>query len=78
MNPVDMKKVYPTLNQAQQFFVKKIEKENVTRAMNVKTMRRKNAKWGIGLGLFALSTCILFSLTQRWRSRLEVISNNCL
>ena len=59
MNPVDMKKVFPTLNHAQQFFVKKIEKENYSRALNVRNMRRRNAKWGLGLALFALSSCIL-------------------
>ena len=64
MNPVDMKKVFPTLNHAQQFFVKKIEKENLSRALGVKAMRRKNAKWGLGLAFFAFCSCILFSITK--------------
>ena len=62
MKDVEMKEIFPTLNHAQQVYVKRIERENYDRALAVKKLRRRNFRTGIGLGLFVISSCILLQL----------------
>ena len=59
MEKIDMKQAFPTLNHAQQVFVKRIEKENYYRAQIVRNLRRRNAKFFFGAAGFVAATCIL-------------------